>query len=164
MSYICFLALTWWIWASQVLYNVRFRQRDWLHHGFVILQLLTLCALAAFSGGFDISQGIVSDTEPADMPSLASNTQFFISGSSAIVDARSNFLSRVNSTGISCVLLCSRVLILLQYCRGIPIFEYCFTSLVTHSCMFRFIQCGVAPNAPTIRTRMRSRMQLALTS
>ena len=123
MSYICFLGLTWWIWASQVLYNVRYRQKDWLHHVFVILQLLTFCALAAFAGGFDISQGIIPDDDNALIDQFASSQQSFINGDLATENARSDFLSRVNSTGISIVLAFSRLVILVQYLRGTRFFR-----------------------------------------
>ena len=116
--------MTWWIWASQVLYNVRYRQKDWLHHVFVILQLLTFCALAAFAGGFDISQGIVSDDGDRELiEQFTSRAGSYITGNQGIEDARSDFLSRVNSTGISIVLAFSRVVLILQYLRGTSSFH-----------------------------------------
>ena len=121
-----FLGLTWWIWASQVLYNVRYRQRDWLHHGFVILQLLIFCSLAAFAGGFDISQGLVSDSEDETLEAVFSGGSMGqISGSLVTENARSDFLSRVNSTGISTVMALSRIVLLIQYARGaLPVLRF----------------------------------------
>jgi hypothetical protein len=115
-----FLGLTWWIWASQVLYNVRYRQGDWLHHLFIILQLLIFCSLAAFAGGFDIGQGIVpDDTAETSLESMfASSSTSFISGTLTTENERSNFLSRVNSTGISTVMALSRIVLIVQYARG----------------------------------------------
>ena len=117
----CFLGLVWWIWGSQVLYDVRFRQKDWLHHFFILLQLLTFCALAAFAGGFDISKGLIPEDSDSSSAAFESGTQELISGSVSIQNSRSEFLALVNSTGISVVLAFSRFVILVQYFRGMSL-------------------------------------------
>ena len=114
----CFLGLVWWIWGSQVLYNVRFRQKDWLHRIFVVLQLLTFCALAAYAGSFDISKGIVSEGDDNSGTAFVAGTQAYIEGNVAVEEERSQYLSLVNSTGISGVLAFSRLVLLIQYTRG----------------------------------------------
>lgn len=49
LSYACFFVFVWWIWVTQVAYNLRFRQVDWLHRLWVFLQLIVFGALAAFT-------------------------------------------------------------------------------------------------------------------
>ena len=121
----CFLGLAWWIWASQVLYNVRFRQKDWWHLIFVILQLFTFCALAAFTGGFDISQGIVPSKEDVQYQQYS---RCFIVGGAGTEEARSKFISRINSVGISSALAFSRFTLLIQYFRGMSKVNYGITT------------------------------------
>ena len=52
--------MVYWIWASQVSFNVRFRQQDWFQRLVVVLQLLIFCSLAAFTNNFDITFGFGS--------------------------------------------------------------------------------------------------------
>lgn len=66
----------WWIWASQVAYNIRFRQSDWLHRLFVFIQLLVFCALAAFTNGFDITNGISNNWKEQNRMAAMQNEVF----------------------------------------------------------------------------------------
>ncbi|KEP46675.1 low temperature requirement protein LtrA [Rhizoctonia solani 123E] len=59
ISYIVFFIIAWWMWVSQVLYNVDFYSNDWFHLLFMFLQLLVFGALAATTRGFDISNYIL---------------------------------------------------------------------------------------------------------
>ncbi|KAF7983410.1 hypothetical protein HWV62_22441 [Athelia sp. TMB] len=114
VSYICFFTFVWWIWISQVAYNMRFRQADWLHRLWVLLQLLVFSALCAFTADFDITFGLSND------PTEALRQQLMIqlgngNGRLAAETFRDNRLPRVNARGISMVLALSRLLLLVQY-------------------------------------------------
>jgi hypothetical protein len=113
--------LAWWIWASQVIYNVRFRQKDWLHLSFALLQLFTFCALSAFSSDVKIVNRIVPEkksngVEKVDYLLFGSLTELY--GSPDAERIRGEFIARVNGTGTAGVMAASRVVLLLQYARG----------------------------------------------
>ncbi|CAE7226053.1 unnamed protein product [Rhizoctonia solani] len=59
ISYVVFFIIAWWMWVSQVLYNVDFYSNDWFHLVFMFLQLLVFGALAATTRGFDVSNYIL---------------------------------------------------------------------------------------------------------
>ncbi|QRV79656.1 low temperature requirement protein LtrA [Ceratobasidium sp. AG-Ba] len=59
VSYIAFFTTAWWLWVSQVFYNVEFYTDDWFHLVFIFLQLLLFGALAATTQGFDITNYIL---------------------------------------------------------------------------------------------------------
>ncbi|KZT33436.1 hypothetical protein SISSUDRAFT_1132557 [Sistotremastrum suecicum HHB10207 ss-3] len=107
ISYIFFFFLVWWIWASQVLYNARFRHRDILHCIYAFLTFVVYGALASFTATqIEETLGLLDDgTNQAEM-------------------ARSNRLPSLNSRGISLVMGFSRILLLSQYflllCRAPP--------------------------------------------
>ena len=126
LSYVCFLGLVWWIWGSQVLYNIRFRQRDWVHRIFIVLQLLLFCGLAAYARGFDISRGIVQQNQDGDpeLTELVAISNLYIDTSVAVEEERSGYLSLVNNTGISVMIALSRLLLLIQYTRGKDFSDY----------------------------------------
>lgn len=101
------------------MYDLRFRQRDWLHLFFALLQLLVFCALAAFAGNFDISQGIRDGKDisviqqlqlPEDNASVVRNPN--------AENLRAVFIARVNGIGIAVVMTVSRLVLLIQYLRG----------------------------------------------
>lgn len=110
-----FFALVWWIWASQVAYNVRFRQADVLHRVYVVLQLLVFAALAAFTDNFDITQL----TQSTPSPSLVTTK-----AESLAAQHRSLGIATAHTRGISMVMALSRLLLLIQYgvgaCYNIP--------------------------------------------
>ena len=117
VSYTSFFALVWWIWASQVAYNVRFRQPDWLHRFFVFLQLLVFAALSAFTNKFDITDGIRLDRDQERILELQSANQM----STADLNAeayRNQRMPTLNARGISMVVALSRLLLFVQYCLG----------------------------------------------
>ncbi|CAE6374929.1 unnamed protein product [Rhizoctonia solani] len=67
ISYVVFFVVAWWMWASQVLYNVDFYSNDWFHLLFIFLQLLVFGALAATTRGFDISNYILHSPGSSDI-------------------------------------------------------------------------------------------------
>ncbi|THU93348.1 hypothetical protein K435DRAFT_967342 [Dendrothele bispora CBS 962.96] len=118
-SYLSFFALVWWIWASQVAYNVRFRRADWMHRLFVFLQFFVFCGLAAFTRDFDITDGIKDDSQKENQADTLER-QSFQDDQVAIPlmkaqKYRDNLLPKLNFRGISIVMALSRLLLLIQY-------------------------------------------------
>lgn len=60
-SYTVFFVLAWWLWVSQVLYDTKYYTNDWFHRIMLILQFVAFGALASFTEGFDIFNGITHD-------------------------------------------------------------------------------------------------------
>ncbi|KZS87439.1 hypothetical protein SISNIDRAFT_491012 [Sistotremastrum niveocremeum HHB9708] len=119
ISYLCFFALVWWIWASQVAYNARFRHRDILHCIFAFLTFIVYGGLAAFTGDFDITDGLSDDSDSETQQVQKFEQDFGIIDQSTI-DAeqfRSSRLPSLNARGICLVMGLSRVLLLVQHLR-----------------------------------------------
>ncbi|THU93354.1 hypothetical protein K435DRAFT_861585 [Dendrothele bispora CBS 962.96] len=118
-SYLSFFALVWWIWASQVAYNVRFRRADWMHRFFVFLQFFVFCGLAAFTRDFNITNGILDDSQKENEADILER-QSYQDDRIAIPllkagKYRHNLLPKLNFRGISIVMALSRLLLLIQY-------------------------------------------------
>jgi len=110
----------WWIWASQVAYNVRFRQADWLHRLFVFLQVFVFCGLAAFTKDFDVTNDIENDSQ---MNQRIANLEVDAFGQSqrpwiSVERFRAQRLPTLNARGISMTMAISRVFLLIQYLVG----------------------------------------------
>ena len=104
----------WWIWASQVAYNVRFNNDDWLRRLFVCLQLIVFGALAAFTNDFDVFNGIQGNGDQGLLNELQRDE--FASGANiAAGNERQQRLPILNSRGICIVMALSRLLLLAQY-------------------------------------------------
>lgn len=114
LSYVCYFFFVWWIWASQVAYNMRFRQADWLHRIWTFAQLVVFSALAAFTKDFDITDGLMDDPDQAKANDLFSQVGSDKSALAAFA-FRNERLPRLNAKGISVVLAISRVVLLVQY-------------------------------------------------
>ncbi|KAI5116748.1 hypothetical protein M0805_001606, partial [Coniferiporia weirii] len=114
-SYLSFFAMVWWVWASQVAYNVRFRQSDWLHRISIFLQLLIFCALAAFTNNFDVTNGISNDTKQQDLLTRFELEDFSSQQDIATGNFRNNRLPTLNARGISLTMAFSRLVLLVQY-------------------------------------------------
>ncbi|KAI5116979.1 hypothetical protein M0805_001590 [Coniferiporia weirii] len=114
-SYLSFFAMVWWVWASQVAYNVRFRESDWLHYIFVFLQLLIFCALAAFTNNFDVTNGIANNTKQQDLLTQLQLEDFSTQQDIAAGNFRNNRLPTLNARGISLTMGFSRLVLLVQY-------------------------------------------------
>jgi len=69
-SYAVFFVLAWWLWISQVLYDTKYYANDWFHRLMLLLQFCIFFALAAFTEGFDVTNGFTADdsvdTDPAE--------------------------------------------------------------------------------------------------
>src|ERR1700761_6316375 len=109
---------------------MRFRQGDWFHRGCAFLQLVIFSAMAAFTNNFDITNGI-QDTSAED--ALKANlTALTLNATSSDIQAqniRDSRLPILNARGISLVMACSRLLMLVQYCIGSCLITSPLTSL-----------------------------------
>ncbi|THU76297.1 hypothetical protein K435DRAFT_900956 [Dendrothele bispora CBS 962.96] len=117
-SYLSFFALVWWIWASQVAYNVRFCRADWMHRLFVFLQFFVFCGLAAFTRNFDITNGIIDDSQKENAADTLAQQSFQDDMAVPLLKARNyrnKLLPKLNFRGISIVMALSRLLLLIQY-------------------------------------------------
>ena len=117
-SYLSFFALVWWVWASQVAYNVRFRQSDWLHRIFAFFQLVVFCALAAFTNNYDVTNGIVDDSREEKKLMDIQMADFYSAQDVAAANFRNNRVPTLNARGISLTMGFSRLLLLVQYLLG----------------------------------------------
>ncbi|THU82856.1 hypothetical protein K435DRAFT_440026 [Dendrothele bispora CBS 962.96] len=118
-SYLSFFALVWWVWASQVAYNVRFRQSDWLHRLFIFFQVFVFCALAAFTNSFDVTNGISDnsseDKQVSNLETIAIGDQDISRPFLDVQNYRDERLPTLNMRGISMTMAFSRMLLLSQY-------------------------------------------------
>jgi hypothetical protein len=119
ISYVCYFIFVWWIWVSQVAYNMRFRQADILHRIWMFLQLIVFCALAAFTKDFDITNGLVNNN--AEQQEL--EKVLVLSFTASVEDSnalkyRQDRLPLLNSQCLSFVMASSRLLLLIQYIVG----------------------------------------------
>jgi low temperature requirement protein LtrA len=137
LSYVCYFAFVWWIWVSQVAYNMRFRQADWLHRIWVFAQLAIFSALAAFTRDFDITVGLITNHDEALTDQLLA--QLKNRNQIAAFDLRGERLPRLNAKGLSMVMAVSRLVLLLQY---VIVFYHARklkrTSLVAHMASLLF--------------------------
>lgn len=115
LSYLCFFALVWWIWASQVAYNARFRHRDVLHCIYAFLTFIAYGGLAAFTGDFDITDSLVSDSQSQQVSSIKEGLGLEDQTTVSAEQTRASQLPNLNARGISLVMALSRALLLLQY-------------------------------------------------
>ncbi|TCD69517.1 hypothetical protein EIP91_007447 [Steccherinum ochraceum] len=114
-SFVSLFALVWWVWASEVAYNARFRKYDWIHRVFLFLQLLIFCAFAAFTNGFDITAGIIDDTgDEATLMSLRLTQGWPVLAASAQA-SREARIPIFSVRGIAMTMAFSRVLLFFQY-------------------------------------------------
>jgi low temperature requirement protein LtrA len=132
LSYLSFFILVWWIWASQVAYNLRFRQSDWLHRIFVFLQLGIFSALAAFTRKFDITAGLLPD----DDQTLTDSLMLQLGDDQNNLEAtqfRDDRLPRLNARGVAMTMALSRLLLLVQYAVGENVFKLVSEMKTNHS-------------------------------
>jgi hypothetical protein len=123
ISYLSFFLLVWWIWASQVAYNLRYRQADWLHRIWVFIQLFNFSALAAFTNQFDVTNGIADNADYTRARQLLLDHRFEASLLEAF-QFRDSRLPWLNARGVSLTMALSRLLLLAQYAVGECACEY----------------------------------------
>ncbi|CAE6397844.1 unnamed protein product [Rhizoctonia solani] len=112
VSYIAFFVTAWWLWVSQVAYNVDFYTDDWFHLIFTFLQLLIFGALAATTRGYDVRNYILqspgsSQLEPYDITTISPERY------------SAERLTKISLRVITFVAAMSRVFLLIQHLRVI---------------------------------------------
>ncbi|EUC64527.1 low temperature requirement protein LtrA [Rhizoctonia solani AG-3 Rhs1AP] len=116
ISYATFFALVWWMWISQVSYDIRFYSNDWMHRICVFLQLCVFGALAAFTSKFDVTAFVGSDDRDPAQTALDN-----FNGVSQDQQMANNLVAQripeISFFGIALVVGISRVLLCLQYVR-----------------------------------------------
>ena len=117
VSYLAFFTLVWWIWASQVAYDIRFPKSDWVHWVFVFLQFIVFCALSAFTKDFDIGYKIIVNKDKLAVARTQLQDGFTQEEVSAF-QYREEHLPLMNARGISMVMVFSRLVLLSQYLIG----------------------------------------------
>ncbi|CAE7226255.1 unnamed protein product [Rhizoctonia solani] len=116
LSYAAFFALVWWMWVSQVSYDIRFYSNDWVHRICVFLQLCVFGTLAAFTSKFDITAFLGSNNDDLAQRALDA----FKGTSLAQQEANERAAQRIpeiSFLGIALVVGASRVLLCIQYIR-----------------------------------------------
>ncbi|KAJ1304851.1 hypothetical protein OPQ81_005984 [Rhizoctonia solani] len=110
ISYVVFFIMAWWMWVSQVLYNVDFYSNDWFHLLFMFLQLLVFGALAATTRGFDISNYILHSP---------GSTELHVYDIMTIEPERykAERLTKISLRVITLVVALSRAFLLIQHLR-----------------------------------------------
>ncbi|CAE6448074.1 unnamed protein product [Rhizoctonia solani] len=110
VSYIAFFITAWWLWVSQVSYNINFYTDDWFHLLFVFLQLLVFGALAATTRGYDVTNYILrspgsSELETYDITTISPDRY------------AAEHLTKLSLRVITFVVALSRILLLIQHIR-----------------------------------------------
>jgi len=125
LGYFCFWALTWWVWASEVAFNVRFRQADAINRIAVVLQLAIFGALSAFTTDFDITAGIGNGSTREQQEAAQIQVQLNYSSVQGVQahQFQTDRLPVLNFRGVSMVMGLSRLLLMTQY---IIVFVYAF--------------------------------------
>ncbi|KAG8686377.1 hypothetical protein FRC11_009030 [Ceratobasidium sp. 423] len=112
VSYVAFFITAWWLWVSQVSYNIDFYTDDWFHLLFVFLQLLIFGALAATTHGYDVTNYIRHSPGSLELESYDIMT-------SSPDGYAAEHLAKLSLRGITFVVALSRILLLIQHIRVI---------------------------------------------
>ncbi|CAE6512666.1 unnamed protein product [Rhizoctonia solani] len=135
LSYAVFFSMVWWMWVSQVSYDIRvgiqtasfdisliistadqFYSNDWFHRIFMFLQLCVFGALAAFTSKFDVTAFVgSSDNDPAQR--ALDNFNGVSQDQQAANELAAQRVPEVSFFGIALVIGISRILLFIQYIR-----------------------------------------------
>ncbi|KAF8597707.1 hypothetical protein BDV93DRAFT_610240 [Ceratobasidium sp. AG-I] len=116
VSYAVFFSMVWWMWISQVSYDIRFYSNDWFHRCMIFLQLCTFGALAAFTNHFDVTAYVGSDDRDPDQATL--DDMLGVSASQQFAnETASNRIPQLSFFGIALLIGISRALLCLQHAR-----------------------------------------------
>ncbi|KAF8597704.1 hypothetical protein BDV93DRAFT_527205 [Ceratobasidium sp. AG-I] len=116
VSYAVFFSMVWWMWVSQVSYDIRFYSNDWFHRCMVFLQLCTFGALAAFTNKFDVTAYVGGDDSDPFQTQL-DNLEGVSKSQQDANQAASNRIPELSFLGIAVLIGISRALLCLQYIR-----------------------------------------------
>ncbi|KAF8597706.1 hypothetical protein BDV93DRAFT_610239 [Ceratobasidium sp. AG-I] len=116
MSYAVFFSMVWWMWVSQVSYDIRFYSNDWFHRCMIFLQLCTFGALAAFTNHFDVTAYVGRDDKDPNQAKLDALQGVSESQQDANLEASSR-IPELSFVGIALLIAISRALLCVQYVR-----------------------------------------------
>ncbi|KAG8731656.1 hypothetical protein FRC11_003039 [Ceratobasidium sp. 423] len=116
ISYAVFFSLVWWMWVSQVSYDIRFYSNDWFHRICVFLQLCVFGALAAFTSKFDVTAFVGSNVSDPAQQAL-DNFNGVSQDQQTANELAAQRVPEISFFGIALVLGISRVLLCIQYIR-----------------------------------------------
>ncbi|QRW20611.1 low temperature requirement protein LtrA [Rhizoctonia solani] len=117
-SYAVLFVIVWWLWASQVLYDMNFYTNDWFHFAAMFLQLGVFGLLSAATRGFDVtvyishSPGMSGELDPKPMEDITDPSRY-----------NSEMTARVSLRIIVFSIAISRLILLIQYLR---VFAYAY--------------------------------------
>ncbi|KAB5588750.1 Transmembrane protein [Ceratobasidium theobromae] len=109
-SFTAFFVLVWWMWVSQLSYNINFYTDDWFHLFCIFLQLVTFGSLAATTKDFDITNYIEQSPGEESIESYDLTTM-------SPERFKAERLAKVSFQVIALTFALSRVLLLIQYMK-----------------------------------------------
>ncbi|KAH8930755.1 hypothetical protein BT69DRAFT_1345062, partial [Atractiella rhizophila] len=110
-SYTGFFVVIWWVWTSQILYDVRYQTSDIFHRLVKVAQLLIFSTFAAYSGYLELSYGIAANG--ADLDGLSHDEEL----SRKIQDAAEGSQKKKSLQAFALTYIVSRGLLSIQYAR-----------------------------------------------
>ncbi|KAG9123172.1 hypothetical protein FRC07_000150 [Ceratobasidium sp. 392] len=116
ISYAVFFSMVWWMWVSQVSYDIRFYSNDWFHRIFVFLQLCIFGALSAFTNKFDVTAYVgADDNDPFE--DILSGLSGVSEAQRAATRVAGERYPQIAFIGIALIIGMSRALLCIQYTR-----------------------------------------------
>ncbi|TCD65037.1 hypothetical protein EIP91_003316 [Steccherinum ochraceum] len=114
-SFVSVFFLIWWVWASQVLYHARFREKDWIHVIlYFVCQLAIFMSFTAFTSNFDVEDGIAMESTDDTLDGLR-HAQGWTPFAVLAQHVRDMRIPVRSMRGISMTMALSRVMILIEY-------------------------------------------------
>ncbi|QRW10054.1 Serine/threonine-protein kinase [Ceratobasidium sp. AG-Ba] len=116
ISYGVFFSMVWWMWVSQVSYDIRFYSNDWFHRIFVFLQLCVFGALSAFTNKFDVT-AFVGPKNDDPFEALLFKLTGMSPAQQAAQETADDRYPQNAFIGIAFIIGVSRLLLFIQYIR-----------------------------------------------
>ncbi|KAB5590533.1 hypothetical protein CTheo_6032 [Ceratobasidium theobromae] len=116
LSYAVFFSMVWWMWVSQVSYDIRFYSNDWFHRVLVFLQLCVFGSLSAFTSKFDVTAYVGgADIDPNQR--ILDQINGVSAAQQAANEAANERIPQLSFFGIALVIGISRAMLCAQYIR-----------------------------------------------
>ncbi|KAG8744234.1 hypothetical protein FRC10_010596 [Ceratobasidium sp. 414] len=116
ISYAVFFSMVWWMWVSQVSYDIRFYSNDWFHRIFVFLQLCIFGALSAFTNNFDVTAYVGAESSDPFV-TILNQIKGLSAAQQAANEVAGDRYPQIAFIGIAFVIGISRALLCIQYIR-----------------------------------------------
>ena len=108
--------MIWWVWASQVLYHARFRERDWVHVIlYFVVQLAVFISFTIFTSNFNVTDGINDGSTDDIMINQLRQQEGWSSLAITAQNIRAMDIPTRSIRGISMTMALSRVMLLIEY-------------------------------------------------